>query len=103
MASELETLIQIAGGAGGAGAVLGYWLFRSLKRIDQLEKRVEELSNARLSDYKVLVPALRDVGRALRGEEAAGEEDPAPSGLMSLDQPDREPPRERRETGRRRP
>lgn len=84
----LEAFLQIIGGATGSGAVLGLWLYLTLKKLTLAEAKIEALNAKieardalRLSDHQ---GPLRDVAEAL---------------LASDREPEDEQPAARRPTG----
>lgn len=80
--NTVDSVVQILGGAFGSGAIAGYWLFRSLKKITELEAdikalnaKVEARDAARLHDHQTV---LQDVVAALTGAEPPEEPNKEP-------------------------
>lgn len=89
--AALDSAIQILSGAAGSTAIVGYWLLRSLKKIDTLEAKIDAL-NAKVEARDALRLAdhqgpLRDVAEALFAaggddREREREEPPAAPGRV---------------------
>lgn len=99
MAGELDALLKVAAGAGGTGVVLGLWLWRTLKKLEKMEEKldgkdaeIKALHAARLEDYKTLLPAIQASTAAIAGNEDE---------LARLREVQEHPPNQREPTGRR--
>lgn len=78
----LETFLQILGGATGTGATLGLWLYLTLKKVRDLEAKldaanakIEQRDAQRLQDHQ---GALALSTAALRGDDIDELETPFP-------------------------